>query len=281
MIASMTFMSPDSTEIINGITKDILPKGVYAFPETNWIVAGSDLQVVVNSPWVVRSADGMTIREDSVANVLTLPGIGTYYIGLDAQYLVASDPKLELRAILKTDYDAMPASSKAIFIKFALVVATGSSQLTVYTTERDMPRGTLALSADMLNLGSSTVVRVINTTTDFPLDFRPFEIVYVISENAFYIRYGNSWLNVDNQVCGSANFTPNSGALGYEGTVINLPQSLHNRSYFVLVTPSSDSQGHIGEFWVERGANSFAVKVSGTSSASFDWVIARPRPLGL
>lgn len=58
---------------------------------------------------------------------------------------------------------------------------------------------------------------------------------------------------------------------GTEGVIIN-----HNKgdlNYYVLVLPSQDTQGYLGEVWVEKGEETLTIFNSGSSTATFDYTI--------
>lgn len=55
------------------------------------------------------------------------------------------------------------------------------------------------------------------------------------------------------------------------GTIIN--HSIGHMNYYVLVTPTQNPNGYLGEVWVEKAMNSFVVKCSGTATTSFDYIV--------
>jgi hypothetical protein len=285
MKASMVFESPDSTELMNGMVKDILPLGVYLDPGTNWIQKVDNSNVQINPGWVVRNKDGMTIREDSAAQTVSLSGSAPYYVGLYSRYAVAKDPILQLMAVSKSTYDS--TSFDAQRPHFVIFASVGLYADSIDYNVKSQPVGSVfALLTDLnLALGSS-VIRFISDTHSFPNDPQynemtgAGEVVYVMSENAFYVYQwtSSSWIRVDDPCVGSANFVPAIGVeIAYPTSVItdrdSPSQDNHTKVIFIHVTPTSASGGHLGEYWVEKGATSFMVKHTGNSTASFDWMI--------
>ena len=285
MKASMVFESPDSTELMNGMVKDILPLGVYLDPGTSWIQKVDNSHVQINPGWVVRNRDGMTIREESAAQTVALSGSAPYYVGLYSRYVVAKDPILQLMAVSKSVYDSTSFDSqRPHFVIFASVGVNANS---IDYSVKSQPVGSaFALVTDLnLALGSS-VIRFISDTSSFPNDPRydevtgAGEVVYVMAENAFYVYKwtSSSWVRVDDPYVGSSAFVPVTGVtIPYPSSAINdrnsPTQENYSKSFFVLITPTSSSNGHLGEYWVEKGATSFTVRHTGSSNATFDWMV--------
>lgn len=73
--------------------------------------------------------------------------------------------------------------------------------------------------------------------------------------------------NVFVELKGSSNF---NGGLG---TVIN--HSIGHTNYYVVVLPTQDSAGYLGEIWVEYSANSFKVCNSGSATTGFKYLVIR------
>ena len=277
MLASMVFKSSDSTELLNSITKDVLPPGVYSFPgdpniSNDWIIPGTGLQVIIRGPWVVRNIDGMTIRELSgYDHRINFPAQGEFYVGLFSKYLIASDPILELKYISVADY--LNWIEKSSFVIFARVIIT-DSQITssmIDLTARTFPRGVFALIQDLLSTGSilRTVLEVANLTSGLP-DAQINEIVYVQSENAFYKYLGNGgWIRVDAPYNGISNFSSTVG------TLIPLANILKDKPYTVFICPTENGGGNIGEWWVVKNAltNTFTVYNNGTATTQFNWQV--------
>lgn len=70
-------------------------------------------------------------------------------------------------------------------------------------------------------------------------------------------------------ITGSASFNGNSLV------EIRLPEGkLKTKSYQVAITPAADSQGSLGEFWVEeKSLNSFRVRTTGGTTVNFNYVL--------
>jgi hypothetical protein len=234
---------------------------------TTWIIpgAGPGLSVLINPGWVTRSKDGMTIRENTAQLTVTFPAFGNYYVGLYAEYLVARNPILELRAILVSDYNLWSNAEQNKFVTFCQVniASTPVSQQMIFFDVMERPRNVLAPQYDLDTIAGSSVVRIVVNTTSFPTDPRPNEIVYVEAENAFYIYYLSAWKRVDNPMQGRAHFTT-------VGTIIALPDLALNRDYDVQVTPTSESNMHLGEYWVEKSLYDFVVHHSGNAEITSD-----------
>lgn len=58
---------------------------------------------------------------------------------------------------------------------------------------------------------------------------------------------------------------------GTTGTIIN--HSLGHTGYHVWIVPTENAVGYLGEWWVEKGANSFKVCNTGTATTAFDYAI--------
>lgn len=281
MLVSFAYKNSDSTQHLNMAAKDILPKGVYIYPKpaSSWIVPGPgpSLQVIINPGWVCRSTDGMTIREDTATNTIVFPVADNYYVGLHAEYLVARNPILELQAVKIAEYNTWTTAQKKTFIRFCQVNITGNpiTQAMIFFDVMELPRGVFALQVDLDLVASSSVVRIINNTSIFPTDPQDNEIFYVEAENAFYIYHLGVFTRVDNPLVGSTEFITT-------GTTITLPDIAVNKSYFVLVTPTSPTNTHLGDFWVVKAADRFTVYHSGNAQTSeeghpgritFDWLV--------
>lgn len=55
------------------------------------------------------------------------------------------------------------------------------------------------------------------------------------------------------------------------GTIVN--HTIGNTDYEVKITPTANPNGYLGEVWVEKAANSFSVKCSGTTNVTFSYVV--------
>jgi hypothetical protein len=285
----MTFRCADSTELMNFISQDILPMGVYTFPGFNtsnlpnalaitndWVLpsissTGTGYQINIKGPWIVRSKDGMTIRETlNTDHRIDFPGPGNYHVGLLAKYLVSTDPILELRYITFSDWATW--AEKDYFVTFADVVipnnATNVTAEMIDIEARLRPRGTLFLTEDAFTAGS--VIREATDYLNMPNDPIPHELVYVKSENAIYFNDTTSsivpnWIRVDNPLKGISTFLPPSGR------IISIPQIARNRDYHVNITLIQDSAGNVGEIWIERRTTDFIVHNTGTANTQFMW----------
>jgi hypothetical protein len=281
----MVFKGADSTESMNNITKNVLPAGVYSFPgdptiSNDWIIPGTGLQINIQGPWVVRNADGMTIRED-LTNRITFPSQGEYYVGLYSKYIVASDPILELKYISLSDYNVW--SDKASFVIFARVKIT-ANQITssmIDLSLRTLPKGMFALASDLLSIGSivRTAISVANLQA-LQVTAKPNEIVYVQQENAFYKYNGNgAWIQVDAPYTGVSNFNSIAGrqinlTTPFGGRNVGLPSP----GYIVNICPlegvdENGVYGNIGDWWVTRNNQFFTVFNTGTAKCLFGYHI--------
>lgn len=65
---------------------------------------------------------------------------------------------------------------------------------------------------------------------------------------------------------GSANFAGPNG--------VTITHNLGHTNYKVMITPTADPQGFLGEVWVVKSANTIVVYNSGSATTAFDWLIA-------
>jgi hypothetical protein len=64
---------------------------------------------------------------------------------------------------------------------------------------------------------------------------------------------------------GSADFNSTIGTI--------IPHPVGSLDYTVLITPSQNQNGYMGEYWVEKAMNNFIVKCSGTAIFKFDYIV--------
>jgi hypothetical protein len=64
---------------------------------------------------------------------------------------------------------------------------------------------------------------------------------------------------------GSSSFNSNTGV------VIN--HNIGNTNYYVIITPTQNPNGYLGEVWVEKSNYSFKVLCSGSATTTFDYVV--------
>ena len=280
MIASFPYRAPDSTQLLNFIAKDILPKGVYVYPtnenmEPLFIVPGSgNLQVTISKGWVVRNNDGMTIREEDVDHSISLRASVAQYVGLESQYVLSAEPALELKSVPVTEYDSYTQSQKNAFVIFAKVTPPSSGTITDGNISMDyleLPRGPLALSADVENMKQS-VVRTVGSNAALSTLTNPQtnEISYVSNEKSLYVYTNSSWSVIGRPLTGSSTFAGASSPRTV--SVSNLPTP----GYVVTITPTADSAGQLGNFWVKTYSTYFEVWNDGMWSgtgATFDWAV--------
>lgn len=69
---------------------------------------------------------------------------------------------------------------------------------------------------------------------------------------------------------GSANFAGPAG--------VTITHNLGHTNYKVMITPTADPGGFLGEVWVVKAANTIVVYNSGSATTSFDWQIAEVNP---
>lgn len=69
---------------------------------------------------------------------------------------------------------------------------------------------------------------------------------------------------------GSANFAGPAG--------VTITHNLGHTNYKVMITPTSDPSGFLGEVWVVKSANTIVVYNSGSATTAFDWQIAEVTP---
>lgn len=88
-----------------------------------------------------------------------------------------------------------------------------------------------------------------------------------------------SRLNVSMNPDGSLKSTPPQGMVitgtstfaGSAGRAVT--HNIGHTNYRVLITPTQDPQGYLGEFWVLKQANTFVVYNSGSAATAFDWEV--------
>lgn len=297
MKVSFSYNSDNSTEALNNITRGILPKGVYLFP-------GSDQSPIVNSwvnqrpstyyidiqpGWVVRSMDGMTIREDSTTYSVIADLEGIYYVGLTAQYLISGEPRLEIKCIAKGLFDGWVQSEKDAFIIFSEINVTNTQDIISNIESRTMPRGIFALDNGSGSGGNGATLLSVADFTDLTTQSPANSIAYIESEGRLAVFEGGAnWLRVksraDYQLTGSATFSTHSATHPQPGgTTVSLPDAgsdtivanaYSNNLYQVIITPTSDSTS-VGSFWVIKQGQSFTVRSSGNAAANstFDWMV--------
>jgi hypothetical protein len=276
---------------MNFIAQDILPMGVYTFPgfdtsnlpsdltiSNQWVLpsissTGTGYQVIIKGPWIVRSKDGMTIREvQGTDHRIDFPGTGNYYVGILAKYLVSTDPILELRYINLADWQNW--AEKGNFITFAQVTipnnATNVTLEMIDIEARLRPRGTLFLTEDAFTAGA--VIREATDYNNLPINPRAHELVYVRSENALYFNDTTNpavpnWIRVDNPMKGISTFNPPVGR------TVTLPLIARGRDYHVNITLIQNTGGNAGEIWIERRAVDFVVHNTGIATTQFMWNI--------
>lgn len=283
MIAAFIYSSPDSTEILNSIAKDILPKGVYVTPDpiSTWVEKVDDTHVRINPSWVVRNKDGMTIREETDSHTIALTDTAPWYVGLYSRYIVSQNPLLQLMSVTKDTYNSTSFDEqRPHFVIFAEITTNAE---TIDTSVMTIPEGSVfALLKDLDTTSGSSVVRIVTNTSSFPFDPQinsetgASEVVYVTSENAFYIYNAltSTWVRVDDPLVGSTTFTPETGTtVVYPAAVLLALQS--GNQLYIQVTPSSPTDGHLGEYWIVKGPASFTVYNTGyILGATFDWSIS-------
>lgn len=274
MLASLPYRAPDSTQLLNYITKDILPKGLYVYPDPFIVPGVSPFQVTINQGWVARNYDGMTIREEEVDHTLVLNAVADHYVGLESQYTLSTEPSMELKAILVTDYVSYTQAQKNAFVIFAKVTPQAGGTITTGNIDvdnfMDRPRGALALDED-LQVMSQSVVRVSATNAGLSALSEPTEneIAYVSNEDSLYIYQSSAWSAINRPPSGSSTF---AGSASFR----TVTPSYLPTSYGVSITPTEDSSGRLGNYWVKTYSDRFEVYNDGDwsgGSATFDWVV--------
>lgn len=274
MIASFPYRAPDSTQLLNFITKDILPMGVYVYPELFIVPGVSPFQVVINKNWVARNHDGMTIREEDTNHTIVLNAVADHYVGLESQYVLSPEPSMELKAILVSDYILYTQTQKNAFVIFGKVtpqtdgtITSGNIDVPNYIT---LPRGPLAIQEDLVST-SQSIVRVVSSNGGLSALDSPVEneVAYVNNERSLYIYTSGAWTPINRSLSGSSTFAGSSN-------LRTITPSYLPTSYGVSITPTSDSSGQLGNYWVLTFSDRFEVYNDGTWSgagATFDWVI--------
>lgn len=278
MIASLPYRAPDSTQLLNFITKDILPKGVYVYPNPFIVPGVSPFQVKVKLGWVARNYDGMTIREEDSDITVTVGTVADYYIVLESQYVLSPEPNMEVKSILVSAYDALTTSQKQALVILGKVTPPAGGTITTSSINVDdfieLPRGTLALQVDLEDQNES-IVRSVASNAGLASLSTPAnnEVAYVSNEKSLYIysTTTSSWSAINRFFSGSSTFAGSDSA-----RTITFSAGVLPTSYSVSITPTADSAGSLGSFWVVKATNSFQVYNDGSWSgvgATFDYVV--------
>lgn len=72
-------------------------------------------------------------------------------------------------------------------------------------------------------------------------------------------------INGSYKLKGSSTFNSTTGVV--------ISHSIGNTTYTVLLSPTANPNGFLGEVWIEKAANSFKVCCSGTATSTFDYVV--------
>jgi hypothetical protein len=288
------FKGPFSTHHINLVTKDVLPAGVYLAPG---ITDGQYQTLIITPPWVIRTTEGMTIREERSPIKISFSGDldGLYFVGVRALYVVGGPAQVSVERVAQETYNnGWSDAQKASFVILCEVSVSGSDLIIRQIDRQAQPRGTFALQVDLLDVqGKSTIGRVaewgdldtLAQSSSIPLD----RVFYVENKHLLAVFNGSGFDRVNPTFSGSSVFydAPTSGP--NPGVGIALDSSMPSTdptSYTVIVTPTSDTGAHTGEIWVEKGvlgvdANLayFTVKCSGRpntlggGTATFDYIV--------
>lgn len=80
-------------------------------------------------------------------------------------------------------------------------------------------------------------------------------------------------LNIVQAINGIKSYTL-IGASNFNSTLGRvISHSIGHTNYRVMLTPTQNPNGYLGEVWVEKSMNSFVVKCSGTATTSFDYIV--------
>ena len=291
MKVAFPYKSPISSSLMNFAFTGIIPQGVYVAPVMSSSLTTSS--ITISPGWVIRSADGMTISEDSVAVTLTLPGVGLYWVGVTVRYVVGNDPVVNVQAVPVINYLSWTADQKKAFVIFAQVNITNSA-IQIDQTQATLPRGVFALQEDLIAKVSGVTVTSVSNSGGLSQNMSPNSLVYVQDSNSLQVFLnGTQWTQINHNVTGSGVFTSTTG------TNIAIPQtvslSVKNdiSKYQVYITQTANSGAHVGETWVLKGQrydqatnmiladpNYFLVLCSGDVPApgaigqvTFDWML--------
>jgi len=103
----------------------------------------------------------------------------------------------------------------------------------------------------------------------------------VKSNSLIYIWDGNNWVtsatasNIDwANITSKPIIISGSSIFGAGGIAVSCIHNLNTLSYRVNITPTSNSFGYLGEYWVVKNLNTIDVYKSGSASnITFDWFI--------
>jgi hypothetical protein len=291
MQASFGFRTPQSTEGLNNITKDILPMGVYLAPT---LAVGGSKTVIVSPPWVVRSTDGMSVREDYSPLTVSFAADadGLYYLGVRAVYIVGGPAQISVMRVSQSTYNTgWTTQQRTEFVILCEVNVVGAT-LTIRQADRQtQPRGTFALQYDLLDsLSKSTISRVATWADLVASPSTPTNrLFYVTDKHTLAVYNGTTFDRVMPQAMGSSVFLDAPASGPNTGVPIMLPADFPSNAiadYSVIIISTSNTSAHLGEVWVEKGMNGlvsnlsfFTVKCSGApnslggGTATFDYVV--------
>lgn len=291
MQAAFGFKTPLSTDLLNLATRGILPAGVYLAPT---LAVGGSKTVIVTPPWIIRSADGMTVREDTAPQVVSFASDpnGLYYLGVNALYILGGPAQIAVQRISETAYNAgWTAQQKAAFVIFCEVEVAGSVLTIRQATFQTQPRGTFALQVDLIDsLSRSSISRVATWGDLVAAPTTPLNRLYYLADkHTLAIYNGTTFDSINPQVTGSGIFLDSPPSGPNSGVAVMLPvdfPSTDPNKYSVTITSTFNTGAHLGEVWVEKGMNGltsnvnyFTVKCSGApnalsgGTATFDYIV--------
>lgn len=183
--ALLAFDSTDLTSNFNDRFRDIFRVGIFAGGS---VVTTTSYQVSVQ-PFVAVSCDGMVVRDDANAQLLTVPANkpNGVYICLFAQYRSFGPAQLEWKVVDSSCINTEAGS--ACFIIFALVTTSnvGITGITNYGPHR----------LDPIN---KEPLHVFQLSTDLPAAATGLivgETAFVVQTRSFYYWTGTQWAPVD------------------------------------------------------------------------------------
>jgi hypothetical protein len=291
MKVAFPYKSPMSSALMNFAFTDIIPEGVYVAPQMAASLTTSS--VTISPGWVIRSVDGMTVSEDTATITLTLPGVGLYWVGVDAEYSVANDPMINIQAIPISSYVTWNATQQAAFIIFAQVNVTPTA-IQIDQTQATLPRGVFALQQDLIAKVNGVTVTSVSNSAGLSQSMSPNSVVYVQDSNKLSIFLnGTQWTQIGQNIVGGGVFNSTTGT--NVALPASVPLAVKNdiTKYMVFISQTANSGGHVGETWVLKGQrydqptnsivadpNYFLVMCSGTvptpgavGQVTFDWLV--------
>lgn len=282
ILSTFYYRSFDSTLWFNKHST-VLPKGLYELPN---ITAGTGLSVLVDPPWMLKSLEGLTVQEETDGHQIDMTSLsspfGDFYLCMLAKYVIKAEPVIGFVWVTVADYDAAAHVDHDYLVRFARVtVPNGTTQITndmisVSDGNHDIPQSDVIpfVDPDAANQVYSQIRTIINIA-DIPHgDGRENELIYVMEDSSFYLFNSNT-SQFERRSHAMRNGSANFGGVNGSGDPIAVPISIGTAvaEYVVVISPTADHGGNLGDYHVIKTPTSFSVFNTGNAVTSFDWAI--------